>query len=58
MEEDLQPLGECDLTRDLAATFSDMPISDIELEVEGKILKAHKVIYGSNYALNSICYHF
>jgi hypothetical protein len=36
------------LSRDLAALYSDMSLSDVELEVEGKILKAHKNILWSN----------
>ncbi len=49
-KENLQNLGECDLTRDMSAIFSEMPLSDIELEVEGKILEAHKIILWGNYA--------
>ncbi len=37
------------LSRDLAVLYSDMSLSDVELEVEGKVLKAHKAILWSNF---------
>jgi hypothetical protein len=39
-----------ELSRDYAALFSDMPLSDVELEIEGKVLKAHKAILWGNCA--------
>jgi hypothetical protein len=57
-KDNLQTLSvkshDSELSRDFAATFSNMPLSDVELEVEGKILKAHKIILWSNCVLNSI----
>jgi hypothetical protein len=47
----LQP--DLQTTRNLAHVFSDMPLSDVELEVEGKILKAHKIILWSKFILTS-----
>jgi hypothetical protein len=54
-------MPDCDLSRDLAGLFSDMPLSDVELEVEGKILKAHKAILLGNFFtkfFNAVSYNF
>jgi hypothetical protein len=40
---------ESELSRDFATVFSEMPLSDIELEVDGKVLEAHKVILWGRY---------
>ncbi len=37
-------IPDSELSRDYAALFSSMPLSDVELEVEGNVLKAHKAI--------------
>jgi hypothetical protein len=36
------------LSRDFEALYSSMAFSDVELEVEGKTLRAHKAILSSN----------
>jgi hypothetical protein len=36
------------LSNDFETLYSNMDFSDVELEVEGKTLKAHKVILSSN----------
>jgi hypothetical protein len=45
--DDTPILSQSDVGRDFAALFQDMPFSDVELEVDGKILKAHKCILTS-----------
>jgi hypothetical protein len=56
LKEDLEALKETssdgELSRDLTALFLNMPLSDVELEIEGKSLKAHKNILWSNFILN------
>jgi hypothetical protein len=37
-------IPDSELSRDYSALYSSMPLSDVELEVEGKVLKAHKNI--------------
>jgi hypothetical protein len=36
------------LLKDFETLYSNMAFSDVELEVEGKTLKAHKLILSSN----------
>jgi hypothetical protein len=42
--EDCQNMSKNALSRDYEALFSGMICSDVELEVEGKTLKAHKLV--------------
>jgi hypothetical protein len=37
-------LHDCVLSKDYAGLFLEMPLNDVELEVRGKILRAHKAI--------------
>jgi hypothetical protein len=41
---DVKILSKSGLSQDLANLFSDMSLSDVELEIDGKTLKAHKNI--------------
>jgi hypothetical protein len=51
-------VSESDLSQNLGSVFSNMPFTDVELEVEGKVLKAHKIILWGNIILNSISRFF
>jgi hypothetical protein len=45
-----------DFSRDYAAVFSDMPLSDIQIEMEGKVLEAHKIVLWGKYVLIRITF--
>ncbi len=45
----------CSLSRDFEYLHNSMHFSDLELEVEGKIMKAHKSILMSNFKLYKFC---
>jgi hypothetical protein len=45
---DSEKVAKSTLSRDYEALYSSMDFSDVELEVEGKTLRAHKAILSSN----------
>jgi hypothetical protein len=53
LEASKETSSDGELSRDLTALFLDMSFSDVVLEVEGKILNAHKNILWSKIILNN-----